>query len=722
MNPFVLGVQYYGPPHTTEEDWVRDFKLIKEHGLDAIKVWAIWGYLEPAPDEFGFDEWDRMFDAAQRHGLSVMPNTAVEIQPFWIDRVFPQTNVVDHFGNPVLSTTGEYSCGISPGACLDHAGPRQQAKQFLTALASHFGDRENLLGWDAWNETRWMDNISDHVHEAFVRIPCYCERTVAKFRAWLESKYGSLSGLNETWRRKYIDWADVFPPRGGWWSYAYPEMVDWRDFMLDYVTDKLELRVQALREGDGRHPVMMHAGSPSVISPAVLGEVSSDDWKLSKVVDFYGTSFYPVWTKAGTVKAVDLNCLGLDGIRSAGQGKPFWISELQGGPSLHSPGQGNNYSPVDLRLWTFCTLAHGAKGILYWSWRPEPFGPETLGFGLCLFDGTPTDRTRMVKTVSQIVGKNESVFSQSEVYPAQAAILFDPDLYIINWCGGTGGMDRDMALNSVRGYYRAFWENNIACDFVHADQLDGLGKYRLLVMPFAFCLKKNVAQKITEYVKAGGTVVTEAYLGRFEESLVPATGVPAYGLHEVFAVRETEAEFVDSVEIAPERAEHLLEDVGSLTGYYFKEILQPLPGSEVLGSFDDGTPAITRNRYGEGQAILFGSLMALGYPEATDGGLGKLISNLSRAAGISVPVEVTASEGGLVSARVHTCDGGYVIFCLNYGEKCEATLKLHLPAPASVRELVADKPAEHSVGDNTTEIAMEMDSKDVKVFLYSAHA
>ena len=45
-NPFVLGVQYYGPPHTTEVDWERDFRRIKEHGLEAIHAWAIWGYLE----------------------------------------------------------------------------------------------------------------------------------------------------------------------------------------------------------------------------------------------------------------------------------------------------------------------------------------------------------------------------------------------------------------------------------------------------------------------------------------------------------------------------------------------------------------------------------------------------------------------------------------------------------------------------------------------------
>jgi beta-galactosidase len=715
INEFTLGVQYFGPPHTKEVDWIRDFKLIKEHGLVVVKIWAIWGYLEPMPNKYDFTEFDRLFEVAENRGLHVIVNTVIEIQPFWIHRLFPQAYMVDQFGESIESTTGEYSCGISPGVCLDHLGPRAQAEKFLVNLASHFKDRENLLCWDAWNEVRWQDNVTDRVHNpAYIRILCYCEKTIEKFRRWLEKKYGSLDRLNEKWRRKYVDWADVFPPRGGWWSYAYPEMVDWRNFMIDNIVDKLELRVNALRRGDPEHPIMMHTGTSSIRSIGAICIGASDDWKLSKVVDFYGTSFYPVWAGAKPEE----NCLCLDGIRSASGDKPFWISELQGGPSFHSPGKGNNYYPQDLKLWTYTALSYGAKGILYWSWRPEPFGPETLGFGLTLFDGTPTERTKMVKEISQVIKENDALFLNAKVYPSQVAILFDPDLYIIDFYGGTGGMERGMVVNSTHGWYKAFWENNIWCDFIHADEMGNLENYKLLVLPFAICLKQKVVQRIKDYIKSGGLVLTEAYLGRFEETLTPATSFPAYSLQEVFKVKGEEVEFVDSIKILPKRDEEIFKGVEYLTGYYFKEMLQPLPGSEILGKFEDGAPAIIKGRYGKGETILFGSLMALNYPKIDDG-FKKMISNVCNLVGVSPPIKVSSSEGGIVRTRILTHSKGYLIFCINYGDKCKAKIELYIPKPKFIQEITRGSNIEYSSIENFTELNVMLDRKDVKIFLYA---
>jgi len=715
ISQFVLGVQYYGPPHTKEDDWRRDFSLIKEHGLDALRVWAFWGYLEPRPREYDLEEWDRLFDLAHEFGLSLVPNLVMEVQPFWIHRVFPKAYMHDQYGRPILSTTGEYSCGLGPGVCLDHPGPRAMAEAFLIQFANHFQDRENLLCWDAWCETRWTDNVNDRVHnKAFVRIPCYCDRTGDGYRRWRGGKYGSLDGVNQSWRRKYTHWSDGFPPRGGWWSYAYPEMVDWREYMIDNVVDKLRLRADSLRKGDPNHLVVMHAGGASVSSAGTIAQRGSDDWENAKVVDLYGTSLFPAWGRIGYA-----NCLRLDGIRSASDPKQYWIGELQGGPSFHSPAKGNNYYPEDVKLWTFATMAYGAKGILYWSWRPEPFGPETFGFGLTLFDGTPTDRTRMARRVARVIKRNESLFLQARPCPSEIAILFDPDLYILDWYGGTGGMVRDMVPRSLHGYYRAFWNNNIQCDFVHAGDLDDLSPYKLLVLPFAFCLREQVAARLESYVRAGGVVLTEAYFGRFQECCVPATTFPTYDLHQVFQVKGTEAEFVNTVDISPSAGTDLFEDMDVLTGHYFKDLLQPLPGSETLATYGDGKPALVSNRYGKGQTYLFGSLMALEHGRSQDAAFDRLIGNVSRAAGVSQMVTCTFSEGGTVKTRVFTCGDDYMVYCINFGEACEATVQIRLGPPAAIHEIISDADVDYEVGENGTQVTLSMDAKDVRVFLYA---
>jgi beta-galactosidase len=488
--------------------------------------------LEPRPNHYDFSEFDKLLEVANHYDLSVVLNTVIESQPFWIHRLFPQAYMIDQYGSPILSTTGEYSSGLSPGTCLDHLGPRVQAEKFLTSIANHFKDEENLLCWDAWNEFRWFDNIYDMSRGESIehsRIPCYCDKTIEKFRIWLKNKYDSLVGLNERWRRTYIDWVDVFPPRGGWFSYAYPEMVDWRNFIIEYVIDKLEFRVNAIRKGDSLHPIMTHSMNSSIRNPEILCYAGSDDWKNSRVVDLYGTSFYPSWDQSGGTD-LDQNFLCLDGLRCASGDKEFWIAELQGGPSFHSPGKATNYYPQDIHFWTYSALSHGAKGILYWSWDPEPLGPEALGFGLTLIDGTPTPRAKMVKNLSQVIERNKSLFARSKPVSSKVAILFDPDLFIINCFGGSGGMKRDMVNNSVRGYYRAFWENNISCDFIHSNYLSKIKNYKLLILPFVFCLKLKTAHVIKDYIRNGGIVVSEAYFGRFKEGFLPAETSPPYGL------------------------------------------------------------------------------------------------------------------------------------------------------------------------------------------------
>jgi hypothetical protein len=45
----------------------------------------------------------------------------------------------------------------------------------------------------------------------------------------------------------------------------------------------------------------------------------------------------------------------------------------------------------------------------------------------------------------------------------------------------------------------------------------------------------------------------------------------------------------------------------------FRQQLDPLPTTEVVARFDDGSPAATANRFGRGQAILWGTLLGTAY-------------------------------------------------------------------------------------------------------------
>ncbi len=216
-----LGTQYYRPPFPNTRYWEDDIMQMADAGLNTIQLWVVWAWVEAKPDEFRFDDYDRLVELADKHGLEVVLSTIAAIHPYWIHRVVPGSQMVDNFGHKVISSNrGEVHFGLTPGGCFDHPGVWERMEQFLTATATHYRAASNLFGWDAWNELRW--NVQSD------GLVCYCDYTINRFRSWLDAKYGWLDGLNSAWQRRYTSWEDVRP--GKMPDRPYTEMMAFRGF------------------------------------------------------------------------------------------------------------------------------------------------------------------------------------------------------------------------------------------------------------------------------------------------------------------------------------------------------------------------------------------------------------------------------------------------------------------------------------------------------------
>ncbi len=95
--PF-LGTQYYRPPFPNSKLWRADLEKMAETGLDVVQLWVCWGWVEPRPGEFRFDDYDELCSLAADAGLGVVLSTIAEIQPFWIPREIPGATMIDSFG------------------------------------------------------------------------------------------------------------------------------------------------------------------------------------------------------------------------------------------------------------------------------------------------------------------------------------------------------------------------------------------------------------------------------------------------------------------------------------------------------------------------------------------------------------------------------------------------------------------------------------------------
>lgn len=151
---------------------------------------------------------------------------------------------------------------------------------------------------------------------------CYCDESIRKFRDFLEIKYGNISGLNAMWRRNYGNFSEIEPPlRRG----IYNDWMDWSEFNLDSLIKMLEWRIDAIRENDPDHYVMIHSRGGGGIMRDLLTE-GIDDYRMAPLVDKYGTAAFPQWATE------DEYFLTMTGARCAAGEKEFWMAELQGGP------------------------------------------------------------------------------------------------------------------------------------------------------------------------------------------------------------------------------------------------------------------------------------------------------------------------------------------------------------------------------------------------------
>jgi beta-galactosidase GanA len=52
----VFGTQYYRPPFLNREAWNRDLNLIAASGMNTVKLWAVWSWIERSNGAYYFDD------------------------------------------------------------------------------------------------------------------------------------------------------------------------------------------------------------------------------------------------------------------------------------------------------------------------------------------------------------------------------------------------------------------------------------------------------------------------------------------------------------------------------------------------------------------------------------------------------------------------------------------------------------------------------------------
>jgi beta-galactosidase len=301
-------------------------------------------------------------------------------------------------------------------------------------------------------------------------------------------------------------------------------------------------------------------------------------------------------------------------------------------------------------------------------------------------DGSPSDRALAAGELVRKISPDMQLFYRAKPVRAEAAVCLNNYSNIMWQCMRQPW--HYIPSRSYVGAYKAIYRKHLPADYIHPDEISQgkLEKYRVLYLPFSFMLPRQAAAEIEKFVRQGGVVLAEARTAWNDETGYCGDAVPGFGLENVFGCREKGAEGVGEDARVPVRilrnhpALPTLQEGDMLQGAFFREALELLsPDAEVVGVFEDGSPAITVHRYGEGWAVFAGTMLSLAYYKFDDINTGKLLQGLLDLAQIDPPVLLgNVSEGVEIEPRLlefsdHDGKAGYLFFAFNHSQAASPT-------------------------------------------------
>ena len=664
---FVFGTQYLRGFSPDPANWEHDLERISDLGFNTIRVWLVWGVLEAREGEIDFAYLDRILSCAEKNNLQTILLFHLHGAPEYLIRKYPQFRYVNRAGLPFEpSARSNTPSGGWPGLCPDNPEVQRMEERFIREIVTFAGKR--AYGYEPINEPHmWIDASGLQVNDF-----CYCPATREAFRHYLQQKYGSLEDLSRAWGRRFDCWESVRPAT---WNFGYADQVDFREFTMKNIAALVRRRAAVIRKYTDR-PVFAHAWGGGSTSCPQLGAMAFDDWRNAAEMDSWGCSGFPE-----RVEVTPRLAQTMDATRSAANGKTFWQSELSAGNTGGAINFPTPASPDLMTLWSWTSLFHGAKGLLFWQYRPEIYGNESSFFSLTDRSGRATDRLLAIEKMGRVIAKYEKLFMTAQTPSAEVALLFAPRAFLLDW---VMHRNNNYSCDATSGYYDAFYHANIPVDFLHAHQLspERLRHYKLVILPATLTLSQEAADLLKAYVADGGAVLADPFTASWDNELKLASALPGDGLTQLFGVEEKESRGACKKALLLQGKNRRY----SLVPHFPYEIWQQSSeDSQAFATSEAGEWLIAEHQYGKGRAIISG--MPLGNLNSTGGQI---------------------SDDFYSDVRTqHDGDAGTLI--LDIAAQCGVFTTISTSAPLHVRQLLLPDDGEILLFSNQSAIPTEQE-------------
>ena len=563
-----IGAEFFLNRTETQATVRRHFRLMHENGLTLARIFVIWDDVERTPNNWNFEGYDWIYDAAAENGIKIVATLCAEDPAGWVKKTsfyHNRTNLND----PEL---------------------RKHAAVYIEKVVTRYRNHPAQGVWLLMNEPTKYDEEP---------------ATFQAFGDWLQKKYGTVGELNKHWFRPIDNFSEVqlLPNQlTDYWN-DYHFVVDWREFNIDNLVNELLWIKGQIRALDQDHPTHINVTSPTG------GAEGQDVFKEKRIVDILGASIHPAWIfprTSATTEHGERFAYRLDLIGTPAGNQPWWVTELQGGPTIYTGGFPLNPTPDDITRWLWDAFGAGAKAVIFWLWHPRVGGSEAGEWGLVSLDGTPSERLPAVNAVVEGLRRN-SYLASAKPQPARVAVLYNREAVIINSLDGRTQHRGDEAEESLLGCYLALHRAHIPMQFVDIEQLKKglINGNKVLYIPYSYALDDQAVAALRNFVSQGGTLWADGLTTWKNETGKIRPTIPG-GLSDVFGI--------EASDIHPVKADqpYSVTEQNELAGELWKLPLK-LKGAEVVLRDKEGNPFAMSHHYGKGEALYFELALTLSY-------------------------------------------------------------------------------------------------------------
>jgi beta-galactosidase len=319
-------------------------------------------------------------------------------------------------------------------------------------------------------------------------------------------------------------------------------------------------------------------------------------------LDFFGYDIYPFFNYKPSTRRFS-QAFNLDHAR-AWSGN-FMVPEQQSGPGGQSNYFHDTPEPGEMRRMAYTSIARGADSLLFFRWRTARFGAEEYWCGVIDHDNIPRRRYDEAQQLGEELQRVGPAVLGTWVFANVAVAAADQEVYDAHTAQTLGLPTPQQMAESVHTFFQ---RQGYAVGCVHPS--DDLSDLDLYILPHWAMFDPAWERNLCEWVDQGGILVIGARSACKDlNNNVIAEPLPGV-LTDLANVTVEEYGKQNAPDERPLWAFFAGDEV--LTSHWY-EILQPLEGSEVLatwkGRHQDGLPAVTLNKLGDGYVLYVGTYL-----------------------------------------------------------------------------------------------------------------